>query len=76
MTIGQAIAFGLVQGISEFLPISSDGHLAVAAFLFGIEDMPLSTVVFVHAGTLLATLLVLRRDIVTLLEGAIRLRRQ
>ncbi|MCA9603905.1 MAG: undecaprenyl-diphosphate phosphatase, partial [Myxococcales bacterium] len=49
---------------------------ALAAFLFGIEDMPLSTVVFVHAGTLLATLLVLRRDIVTLLEGAIRLRRQ
>jgi len=55
-----AFLLGLLQGISEFLPISSDGHLALAAILFGIQDAGLTLTVLLHVGTLLATALVLR----------------
>jgi undecaprenyl-diphosphatase len=54
---------GAVQGVTEFLPISSDGHLAIGAHLFGAVDMPLPFVVFLHVGTLLATFLVLYDDV-------------
>ncbi len=62
-----ALALGAVQGVTEFLPISSDGHLAVAAWLFGVRDMPLSWVVLLHAGTLIATFIVFGQDIVNAL---------
>ncbi|MBC7173394.1 MAG: undecaprenyl-diphosphate phosphatase [Polyangiaceae bacterium] len=54
---------GAVQGLTEFLPISSDGHLAIGAILFGQTDTPLPFVVFLHIGTLVATLLVLRAEV-------------
>ncbi len=53
-----AILLGIVQGITEFLPISSDGHLALAQKLLGSEAS-LATTVFLHIGTLLATALFL-----------------
>lgn len=55
-----AFWLGLLQGISEFLPISSSGHLALAGILFGIDDAGLTLSVLLHAGTLLATVVVLR----------------
>lgn len=61
-----AMFLGVVQGITEFLPVSSDGHLAIGSFLLGIPDMPLAFVVFLHAGTLLATLLIFRSDVARL----------
>lgn len=58
-----AALYGAVQGFTEFLPISSDGHLALAGMLFGdVYALPLGTVVLLHAGTLVATGLVLRAD--------------
>jgi undecaprenyl-diphosphatase len=60
--IGDAIVLGIVQGVTEFLPISSDGHLALAELLFDLEG-GLTFNVMLHAGTLIATLLVLRRDV-------------
>lgn len=67
-----AIVLGVVQGITEFLPISSDGHIALAALLFGERDMPLSMVVLLHVGTLIATFIVFRADVAALLASMAR----
>lgn len=54
MTILQGFLLGILQGIAEFLPISSSGHLALAQSLFGLEDVPLLYDIFLHMATLLA----------------------
>jgi undecaprenyl-diphosphatase len=61
--LGEAIVLGIVQGVTEFLPISSDGHLALAELLFELEQGGLTFNVMLHAGTLAATLLVLRQAV-------------
>ncbi len=66
----QAIILGLVQGLTEFLPVSSSGHLAIGKVLLGVE--PSEDLVFevtVHAATVLATILVFRKEIWKLLCG-------
>ncbi len=55
----ETVVLGAIQGITEFLPISSDGHLALAQRFFGHEPS-LALTVLLHAGTLAATLIVLR----------------
>ncbi len=57
---GEAILLGVVQGATEFLPISSDGHLALAELLFDLHEGGLTFNVMLHVGTFVATLLVLR----------------
>ena len=54
MTVLQGFLLGILQGIAEFLPISSSGHLALAQSLFGLEDVPLLYDIFLHMATLLA----------------------
>jgi undecaprenyl-diphosphatase len=61
---GDAALLGVVQGVTEFLPISSDGHLALAEILFRLENGGLTFNVMLHAGTLIATLIVLRAQVV------------
>lgn len=63
MTILQSILLGILQGIAEFLPISSSGHLAVAQNLFGLDDVPLLYDVMLHLATLLAVVIFFRRKI-------------
>lgn len=64
----EAILLGVIQGLTEFLPISSDGHLAIAYRLIG--DRPdLTFEVFLHAATLLAMVIYFRRDIVHLVSS-------
>ena len=65
----EAIILGLVQGLTEFLPVSSSGHLAIGNALFGIETADLSFEVAVHAATVLATIVVFWKDIWKLLGG-------
>ncbi len=72
MDVTTGAFLGAVQGLTEFLPISSDGHLAIGAMLFGQTDMPLPFVVFLHIGTLLATFLVLRGDVASLATATAR----
>lgn len=67
-----AVVLGALQGLTEFLPVSSSGHVAVGALLFGIPDMPLSMVVVVHVGTLLATLAVVGKDVFHLTADAVK----
>ena len=65
----EAILLGIVQGLTEFLPVSSSGHLAIGKALFGIETTDLSFEVIVHAATVLATIVVFWKDILALLQG-------
>ncbi len=65
--LGTALTLGALQGVTEFLPVSSSGHIAIGAMLFGIHDPPLSLSIVLHAGTLLATLILFRKDVARLL---------
>ena len=70
MTPFQAIALGVIQGLSEFLPISSSGHLALVPWLLGWEDPGLSFDVALHFGTLLAVLWYFRMEWLALIKAA------
>ena len=81
MPIYQAIILGLVQGLSEFLPISSSGHLLLVPWLFGWEELEPSVKktfdVALHLGTLVAVLGYFWRDVVTYVrEGTLLLVRR
>ena len=66
----EALILGLVQGLTEFLPVSSSGHLAIGRELLGVEASgDLVFEVTVHAATVLATIVVFRREILRLLQG-------
>jgi len=67
-----AVLLGAVQGLTEFLPISSDGHLALVELLFEIEQGSLTFNVMLHAGTLVATLLVLRAKVARVASEGLR----
>lgn len=69
MSLLQAIVLGITQGITEFLPISSDGHLILVPALFGWNRFGLGFDVVLHAATLLATIAYFRRDLWRLLLG-------
>jgi undecaprenyl-diphosphatase len=70
----QALILGVVQGLTEFLPVSSSGHLQLAKELFGIETQGVTFEVLVHAATVFSTLTVFWNDIVRLLGGLFRFR--
>lgn len=64
MSLLQAILMGIIQGLTEFLPVSSSGHLALFKILFGVEtDTGILYDVLLHVGTLLAICVVYYRDI-------------
>ncbi|MCC6643634.1 undecaprenyl-diphosphate phosphatase, partial [Candidatus Peregrinibacteria bacterium] len=71
MTLLQAFLLGILQGITEFLPISSSGHLLMAQSLFGLNDLVAlkSFDIAVHFGTLLAILIYFRKDFWNLIKG-------
>ncbi|MEO8579257.1 MAG: undecaprenyl-diphosphatase UppP [Gemmatimonadales bacterium] len=71
MTPLQATVLGILQGLSEFLPISSSAHLTLAPWFFGWEDPGLSFDVALHFGTLLAVLWYFRLEWLTLLKAAL-----
>ncbi len=72
----QSIVLGLVQGLTEFLPVSSSGHLAIGRWLLGAgvagEDLVFEVVV--HAATVCATIVVFRKEIGRLLAGLFKFR--
>ena len=66
----EAIILGLVQGLTEFLPVSSSGHLVIGRELLGVESSDdLVFEVVVHAATVLSTIVVFRKTIWNLLKG-------
>lgn len=64
----EAIMWGLVQGLSEFLPVSSSGHLVLVPEFLGIEPPDLATTAVLHLGTLVAVAAYYRRDVAWLLR--------
>ena len=73
MDVLQALVLGVVQGLTEFLPVSSSGHLALTTYHFGWGDgLPLWVGVATNTGTLLAVLVYLRRDVTVALSGFVR----
>lgn len=72
MPLFEILVLAVVQGITEFLPISSSGHLRLASVAMGLSENTLVMDVAVHVGTLLAVLLYFWRDIARILAGFAR----
>lgn len=72
MTIGQAIVYGIVQGLTEYLPISSTAHLAIVPSLLGWENPNLAFKAIIQLGTLVAVLWYFRTDIMKITSATVR----
>lgn len=64
----QALILGIVQGLAEFLPISSSGHLKLTEQIMGLSEMPRFFDVCLHVGTLAAVFIVFRKDLLSILR--------
>jgi undecaprenyl-diphosphatase len=76
MLLFQAFVLGLVQGLTEFIPISSSGHLQAVPFLVGWEPGGLAFDVALHLGTLVAVVAAFRADLWSMVRGLLRPRDQ
>lgn len=77
MSIIQAIILGLIQGLTEFLPVSSSGHLELGKAIFNLQLAGADSLTFdviVHAGTALSTIVIFRKDIANIIKGLLKLK--
>lgn len=72
MDVFQAIILGIVQGLTEFLPISSSGHLVLIPWFFGWEDPGLAFDVALHFGTLIAVVAYFWKDLIVIIKNGFR----
>jgi undecaprenyl-diphosphatase len=72
MTVLEAILFGLVQGLTEFIPISSTAHMVILGYMLEVPTPGLTFEIFLHLASLLAVLIYFRRDLVQLAIGSLR----
>ena len=76
MDIIDAIILGIIQGLTEFLPVSSSGHLEIGKAILGDNSVPEESLLFtvvLHFATALSTIVVFRKDILTILKGVLKL---
>lgn len=72
MGFWEALILGIIQGLTEFLPVSSSGHLELGKAIFGDNSLPEESLLFtvvVHAATALSTIVVFRKEILEILKG-------
>lgn len=72
MSFLEAIVLGIIQGLTEFIPVSSSGHLILAQEAFGAEESTLAFDVALHVGTLIALILYFRKDIWNLAKNVFK----
>ena len=66
------IFLAIVQGITEFLPVSSSGHIVLFENIFGSKDTDIVLEVILHFGTLISILIFFRKDILSLINGVLK----
>jgi undecaprenyl-diphosphatase len=71
VTYSQAAVLGLIQGLTEFLPVSSSGHLVLVQSLYGWKEADLTFDIVVHLATLVALVVYYRRDVYVILKGGL-----
>lgn len=69
MDILQAIFLGIIQGLTEFIPVSSSGHLVLVRDILGFKDQGLIFDIFLHLATLLAIIIYFRKDIIEIIKN-------
>lgn len=75
MDLLEAIVLGIIQGLTEFLPVSSSGHLEIGKYLFGVDaETSFSFSVIVHGATVLSTIVVFRKEIIRIFRGVVKLK--
>ena len=67
MTVLEAIISGIVQGLTEFLPVSSSGHLVILHKLFGFKEPQVAFDIFLHLGTMISVLIFFAKDIIEII---------
>lgn len=72
MSYWEALLFGIVQGLTEFLPISSSAHIVVTQHLLGLTFPGLAFEIFLHLGSVLAVIFYFRADLIALISGFLR----
>lgn len=75
MEIIDAIILGIIQGLTEFLPVSSSGHLEIGKAILGDNSVPEESLLFtvvLHFATAISTIVVFRKDILDLINGALK----
>lgn len=78
MSFWEALILGIIQGLTEFLPVSSSGHLELGKAIFGDNSLPEESLLFtvvVHAATALSTVVIFRKDILQILKGLFQFKR-
>ncbi len=69
----EALILGIVQGLTEYLPVSSSGHLAIGSYILGVEsEENLVFTIAVHVATVLSTLVILGHEIISILKGTFK----
>lgn len=69
----QAVVLGIVQGLTEFLPVSSSGHLVIFQHLFGLKETELVFDVAVHVGTLIAVVIYFKKDLAAIIAALVKM---